>query len=237
MTTFGGSWTREKLNILSGYLDAYTTALKSQPFQLIYVDAFAGEGSWRPGSEYATDDYAEYQDMLKGSATIALEVQDKPFDSLVFIEKDSERSRSLDALAKEYPRRKIEVINDDANSALPAFCNTMGESHRAVVFLDPFAANVAWETIEAIAQTKKIDCWILFPRMAISRMMPTGNVPPPQLAIRLDDIFGGREHWHGLYQPPLEPNMFDETPRLERESGGNQIPVKQSLRVLRDERI
>ena len=48
------------------YLDAYTTALKSQPFQLIYVDAFAGEGSWRPGSEYATDDYAEYQDMLKG---------------------------------------------------------------------------------------------------------------------------------------------------------------------------
>ena len=143
-------------------------------------------------------------------------MQDKPFDSLVFIEKDSERSRSLDALAKEYPRRKIEVINDDANSALPAFCNTMGESHRAVVFLDPFAANVAWETIEAIAQTKKIDCWILSPRMAISRMMPTGNVPPPQLAIRLDDIFGGREHWHGLYQTSaqLSPICSMMTPRL-----------------------
>ena len=237
MTTFGGSWTQEKLNILSSYLDAYTTALKSQPFQLIYVDAFAGAGVWTPGLEYASEDYGEFKNVLKGSATIALEVQDKPFDSLVFIEKDSERSRSLDALAKEHPQRKIEVINNDANVVLPAFCNGMGQNHRAVVFLDPFAANVSWTTVEVIALTKKIDCWILFPRMAISRMMPTGNVPPPQLAIRLDDIFGGREHWHGLYQPPLEPNIFDETPRLERESGGNQIPVKQSLRVLRDERI
>ena len=66
MTTFGGSWTQEKLNILSGYLEAYTTALKSQPFQLIYVDAFAGEGSWRPGSEYATEDYARIPGYVEG---------------------------------------------------------------------------------------------------------------------------------------------------------------------------
>ena len=47
MTTpvFGGSWTQEKLNILRGYLDAYTTALKDQPFKLIYIDAFAGSGN------------------------------------------------------------------------------------------------------------------------------------------------------------------------------------------------
>ena len=43
--TFGGKWTRDKLQILGAYLDAYTTALKHQPFTLWYVDAFAGSGA------------------------------------------------------------------------------------------------------------------------------------------------------------------------------------------------
>ncbi len=42
---FGGSWTRTKLNVLQQYLQAYTTALKNQPFRLWYVDAFAGTGT------------------------------------------------------------------------------------------------------------------------------------------------------------------------------------------------
>ena len=41
---FGGPWTQQKLNILEHYLDAYTTALKNQPFRLVYIDAFAGTG-------------------------------------------------------------------------------------------------------------------------------------------------------------------------------------------------
>ena len=41
---FGGPWTIEKLDILEAYLDRYTTALKGQAFDLIYIDAFAGTG-------------------------------------------------------------------------------------------------------------------------------------------------------------------------------------------------
>ena len=37
-TQFGGEWTVHKLNILECYLDAYTTALKKQPFDLVYID-------------------------------------------------------------------------------------------------------------------------------------------------------------------------------------------------------
>ena len=42
---FGGDWTIEKLDILTGYLDAYLTALKNFHFKKIYIDAFAGTGS------------------------------------------------------------------------------------------------------------------------------------------------------------------------------------------------
>ena len=231
MTAFGGRWTQEKLSILKGYLDAYTTALKQQPFQLAYVDAFAGEGFWTPGSEYKPDDYQEFGDVLKGSATIALEVADKPFDRLVFIEKDPERCASLRNLAEQYPGRNVQVITDDANSALPAFCNRMNDFDRAVVFLDPYAANVAWDTVEAIALTEKIDCWILFPLMAVNRIMPTANEPRPEWANRLDTVFGGREHWQDLYHPSAQLNMFDDEPRWQRGSGGSQIPDRYRERL------
>ena len=80
-TTYGGLWTLEKLNILESYLDAYTTALKKQHFKLIYIDAFAGTG------------YVEFQDekakyFIRGSANIAANISDKPFDRLIFVEKD-----------------------------------------------------------------------------------------------------------------------------------------------------
>jgi three-Cys-motif partner protein len=42
--SFGGDWTREKLERVKAYLDAYMTALKNQRFKLGYIDAFAGTG-------------------------------------------------------------------------------------------------------------------------------------------------------------------------------------------------
>ena len=50
LNQFGRSWTQNKLQILRGYLEAYTTALKKQNFTLIYVDAFAGTGYINPNS-------------------------------------------------------------------------------------------------------------------------------------------------------------------------------------------
>ena len=45
---FGGSWTEAKLEILRGYLHAYTTIFnanqKARFFDTFYVDAFAGSG-------------------------------------------------------------------------------------------------------------------------------------------------------------------------------------------------
>ncbi|MBK9067339.1 MAG: hypothetical protein IPL76_10730 [Gemmatimonadetes bacterium] len=42
MHQFGGDWTARKLHAVQRYLNAYTTALRRQPFTLLYVDAFAG---------------------------------------------------------------------------------------------------------------------------------------------------------------------------------------------------
>ncbi len=223
-TSFGGEWTREKLQVLRCYLNSYTTALKKQSFRLVYVDAFAGDGTWRPppGSLYASSGYDDFRELYKGSPRIALEIEDKPFDSFIFIEKDPHRCETLKRLELESPKRGIEVHNGDANEYLPRICSNLRSNDRAVVFLDPFATEVSWTTVESIANTRKIDCWILFPQAAIARMMPVGREPTGPLADQLDRIFGGRAYWQDTYEQSPQRSMFDE-PRRERKAGSDKI--------------
>ena len=75
---FGGPWTVEKLNILSDYLNFYATALKKQPFKLIYIDAFAGTGHINIGDNV--------DEIIDGSAKLALQSNGN-FTEYIFIEK------------------------------------------------------------------------------------------------------------------------------------------------------
>ena len=220
---FGGPWTQQKLEILGRYLDAYTTALKDQRFTLTYIDAFAGPGSYHAGSSSEMEEYSEFNEVLRGSPKIALEVNDKPFDRLVFIDTQPAHIESLRTLKTENPERNIQIINDDANNAIPEICRSIGSFDRAVVFLDPYATQVDWSTVESIADTRNIDCWILFPRMAITRLMPLDHEPDSALAMQLDRIFGGRGHWHNVYSRAQQPSLWSQGCERERESGNAQI--------------
>src|SRR5216683_3510713 len=52
----------------------------------------------------------------------------------------------------------------DANTVLKAWCRERDlKKERAVVFLDPYGMQVEWSTIEALAATKAVDLWYLFP--------------------------------------------------------------------------
>ena len=230
-TSFGGPWTIEKLNILRLYLDKYTTALKDQPFKLIYVDAFAGRGTWTPGTGYLLDEYGDAAKLQEGSPRIALDIDDKPFDKLVLIEKDPSNVQSLWKIQGDFLDRRIDVVYGDANEKLPNFCRELDRMDRAVVFLDPYATQVDWRTIESIARTQKIDCWILFPLMAIAHMMPKGNEPTEALATQLNRIFGGREYWEGLYSQPAQMSLFNDAQRLERPQGSEGIALRYQERL------
>ena len=110
---FGGQWTVEKLDILESYLNAYTTALKNQPFKLMYIDAFAGTGDISPRLD---DDDA--RSLIAGSAQRAIAFKDKPFDRLIFVEEDTHRYNQLIALWRSNPGRDIQLHKSDANHFL-----------------------------------------------------------------------------------------------------------------------
>lgn len=226
-TSYGGQWTIEKLDILEKYLNAYTTALKKQPFKLLYLDAFAGTG-------YVELDRGEDAEFIRGSARRAINVKDKPFDELIFVEKDQDRCTELESLKNEFSRRDIRIENSDANDFLRGLRKDW-RGWRGVLFLDPFATQIHWRTIEAVAGFEALDTWILFPTAAIVRMLPTSKKPDdiePKWANRLTSVFGN-DGWRDLYQQSPQASLFGE-PDLERMEGvGGLIEIyKQNLREL-----
>ena len=202
---YGGPWTKQKLEILGKYLDAYTTALKNKPFHLMYVDAFAGTGAVPLGDGGS---------IIDGSASIAIKISDKPFDKLIFIEQDEDQCESLNNLRDKHHPRSIEVVCDDANNYLRNFCaswrNTYSLDWRGVLFFDPFATQVEWATVKAVAATEAFDTLILFPVASIVRNLPK-NKQPDEISdawkSKLTRVFGN-ESWRDLYRPSEQPSLF-----------------------------
>ncbi|MCE2446865.1 MAG: three-Cys-motif partner protein TcmP, partial [Candidatus Latescibacteria bacterium] len=205
-TGFGGPWTEEKLAILKKYLDAYTTALKNQPFRLIYIDAFAGIGK----VELTSIDEGK-KEFIEGSAKIAVDVDDKPFDEYIFVEKDQDRCIQLDLLREANQGKNIQIENEDANDFLQNLQKDW-RRYRGVLFLDPFATEVAWTTIEKIASFEALDTWILFPTSAIARMLPKKREPDnisQKWVNRLNRIYGD-DSWRDLYSISPQLSLFGD---------------------------
>ena len=203
---YGGQWTFNKLNILENYLASYTTVLKKKKFKLVYIDAFAGTGYVN-----LDKDYEDAQNFIDGSAARAIKVRNKPFDKLIFIEKNSDRYNELQNLRQTYPDRNIEVKNIDANSYLQNI-QMDWKKWRGVLFLDPFATEVEWTTIRTISSFNALDIWLLFPVSAVSRMLPLSRQPDgidPTWVSRLNQIFGN-ESWRDLYQKNPQEDMFND---------------------------
>ena len=212
---FGGRWTEKKLAILETYLDAYTTALKDKPFRLWYIDAFAGTGR----VELSADDQREIRRFVSGSAERAISIEDKSFDKLIFVEQDTDRCVELTKLQEGHRDRDIVIENSDANAFLATLSDDW-RGRRGVLFLDPYATQVEWSTLERIASCQALDTWILFPVGAISRMLPRLRYPDDvdeKWATRLNIIYGD-ESWRNLYRARRQPDLFD-TDAQEREPG------------------
>ena len=214
---FGGDWTTSKLAILGEYLKGYTTALKNQPFRTGYIDAFAGTGYRALADDAAVDlvfpDLAEDapQALLDGSARIALKTEPR-FDKYIFIEQKTGRCGALEALKTEFPllAADIDVRRGDANAEIKELCSKDWSSRRAVLFLDPYGAQVEWTTIEAVAGTMAIDLWLLFPLgIGVNRLLTRSGEIPASWRRRLDLLLGTADWYDAFYKVEHAPTLFD----------------------------
>jgi three-Cys-motif partner protein len=200
---------------------APTTALKNTPFRKGYIDAFAGTGYRDAKSDSETGvssqsplfpDLAtqEPQALLEGSAVRALKT-DPPFDSYVFIEQSPARCKQLEDLRSQFPSlaNAIQIREGEANLEIQALCSKNWSSHRAVLFLDPYGMQVEWKTIDAIAQTKAIDLWVLFPLgIGVNRLLTKSGGIPQSWRKRLDLLLGTEDWYKEFYRIESTPTLF-----------------------------
>src|SRR6202012_1075395 len=114
----------------------------------------------------------------------------------IFVEQNPDRFAELAKLQADFPllKSRITTINDEANKYLTSLCQNndwLKENQRGVVFLDPFGMQVTWTTIQAVASTKAIDLWLLFPLgIGVNRMLPRHGEISLGWRKRLDLMFG-----------------------------------------------
>ena len=195
--SYGGDATLEKLDAVERYADGFTRALKNFGFTLHYVDAFAGSGTVRVKAG------AGVEQQVPGSAIRALEIDDRPFDRLLFVERDSANAGALrEEIARRDAQARAEVVEEEANGRLSDFASWLGApaqwQHRAFVFLDPFATDVNWGTVEALAKSKRCDVLMLIPLMAVRRLVKRDGLPRPDHQTALTRIYGN-DSWRDLY--------------------------------------
>ncbi len=219
---FGGNWTEEKLERVRKYLSAYATIMNKQPFRFAYIDAFAGAG-YRTLKESENSSELMFPEMLEfldGSARVALKVEPQ-FDTYIFIEKDKDRFSKLEKLKDDFPhlRDRIELVRADGNTHVQNLCsyNWLSSRRRAVLFLDPYGMEVKWQTIEAIANTKAIDLWLLFPLgVAVNRLLRRDGQIDEGIRNILDQFFGTKDWFNEFYKESETPSLFENLPSQQK---------------------
>lgn len=219
-----------KLAVIEKYLTAYLTVMKNRSFITAYIDAFAGTGYRTMRRErdnesapeallfpdLATD---EPQQLLDGSARLALKARaaghngaHTRFDKFIFIERNTDRYRELASLKTEFPNLADDIVikHGDANIEIQKICNKPKWSNRrAVLFLDPYGMQVEWQTIEAVAKTRSIDLWLLFPLgIGVNRLLTRSGEIPSGWRARLNILLGTEDWYDEFYRVETTTDLF-----------------------------
>lgn len=192
-----GFWTEQKLLMLADYLPAFTTASRSAR-RTLYLDLFAGQD--RNFSRTTGE-------AISGSPRVALDTVPR-FSKAVFFELPSQAGTLEAELRSSYPDRDFEVVSGDCNEAagrvLARLASDGWDLAPTFVFLDQYAAEIRWETLETLASFKrsqtKAELWLLFS----PSMLPRGLAGPDteskeRFAARVTAMFG-TDLWRDAHQ-------------------------------------
>lgn len=179
-----GEWSKNKLKILSDYLQVYLQAT-TRAIERIYIDGFAGPGLNRVKSS---------GEEISGSPLVALDAKSKNgtrFDRLYFIERDTRAASELrNLVASRREEGRAQVIEGDVNVELPKLISGLPKRSPTFIFLDTEGIEPRWTTIETLAgwQTELL---INFPLgMAINRNPSSEKVTE----------YFGTDEWRGFWE-------------------------------------
>jgi three-Cys-motif partner protein len=188
-----GFWTESKLDMLSAYLPAFTTASKQRARSTVYLDLFAGQ---------AANISRETGRAIEGSLLRALRT-DPPFTVLRGFELAQARADSLQrACRAEFPYRDVRVHPGDVHETLRPALEALLRYRWSptFAFIDPDGVEARWELLETLVAfkapgAKKVELLLLLPDPQIGRVV-NDKLDPDNLdraEQQVTDLFGSSE--------------------------------------------
>ena len=186
--------------------------MKNKNFELVYIDAFCGDGSQKVQDTEDQMFLGEAREFMRGSAQRAVELE-VPFHRYHFIDKSKQSLDELEArLTKLRPNfvGRMKWHPGDVNVELPKIIRNLDvKGSRAVVFADPFGMQVDWETIKVVAACPIIDFWYLVPTgLALNRMATKSGKMPKSWSDKLDRFLGDKDWRTRWYRKKEEEGLF-----------------------------
>lgn len=211
---FGGSWTVDKLQALRDYLGFYAQALKAQPFQLVYIDSFAGSGRCQVRLEGGAEA------VIDGSAKIALDCP-VGFQSYHFIEAKARHADELASLIAAHPNgHRATLERARAADALPRLLALHDwRKTRGVLFLDPYGLQCTWDMVQRVAATKALDVFFLVSVSGLFRQAAINERRIDGKKSAALTRFLGTAAWQRALYTQEQPDLFEDAPQRTREPG------------------
>ena len=132
----------------------------------------------------------------------------------ILIEKDEEYHNALKQKIEASDKvNNIKLLQGDCNELLKSLNGKQwySEKWRGVIFLDPYAMELDWESLTKISNTRAFDMWYLFPYSAVTRNLENkGNIPQANKE-RLDRIFGTENWKYELYKESAQLTLFGDS--------------------------
>ena len=190
--------TQVKHSILAAYLPAYYHILKRSNPNLIYIDGFAGAGSYVQ---------SETADMFDGSPILTLKLIASREDfskqvSTIFIESDdvlfNQLKDRVDEFCKEHPaiRKPLYRLGTFSGSLNEILARIKGRLAPTFLFVDPCGVSgTSFGTIRAVMENEKCEAFIFFNIDGVRRIAGLSDVSPV-----LIELMGSEERAKTLYE-------------------------------------
>ena len=187
-----GFWTESKLDMLSSYLSAFTTASK-RAGTTVYLDLFAGQ---------ATNTNKHTGMPIEGSLLRALQTE-PPFTVLRGFELRSDRAASLQSAYQALaPQRDVAIYSGDVHQSLRPALAELANCNWAptFAFVDPDGVEARWELLDALAHYRsrgktKTEIFLLLAAAQIGRVVNNSldarNLQRAEQQVT--DLFGSEE--------------------------------------------
>ncbi len=217
--TWGGDWTKKKIEILVEYAQAYLKIMNKYPYwKLLYFDGFAGSGVII--SENETD-----FEITVGAARRILQIeQPRSFNHYYFVEKNKINAELLKKNTKDvFPHKKILIVNEDCNSKLRELAKFLhgikGKNFKVLAYIDPYGMQLEWNSIVELSGVG-VDIWILAPTgMGVNRLLKKNGEISDSWLRRLKIFLGmGEEEIKGyFYKEEKDYTLFGEEVSIKKE--------------------